>query len=66
VSNHIHLGQNDYAYSDRSVVCMQDGAGYQATLVSQAIASNKAMLIDSTDSSKVGFRLQKAGTAHDP
>jgi hypothetical protein len=53
------LGQNDYTYSDRSVVCIQNEANFQAMLASQVIASDKATLIDNTGNYNVGFRLIK-------
>jgi hypothetical protein len=51
------VGYNDAPFADRVVVCVFDGTYYQPRLASEALASDKATLIDSSGSDPVGYRI---------
>lgn len=51
------VGGNDAPYADRVVVCVSDEQGYKPLLASQALASDRAVLIDNTGTSVAGYRI---------
>lgn len=62
------IGHNDVPYTDRVVICLPQVNSYRPMLVSEALDSGKATLIDSTGSAVAGYRLvtRQQNTALDP
>jgi hypothetical protein len=50
-------GYNDAPYTDRVIICSWDNTRYTPLLASQVLSSDKALLIDSSGTNAVGYRL---------